>query len=144
MNQQLIEKASQIIVDRLGKSNLPDAYCAMSVVDKNGYPHISTITIAKSEGIQKVYLCTGLSSSLIVRLKNQDKASVCLNSGTYSFTLDGIAKVLTDEKIKKDCWYDGLSMHFKDGYKDEHLCVIEFTTKEYGIFIDWTETRGKF
>lgn len=146
MSEQLIKKASTIIYERSGKqagTNTP-SFCSLAVVDSNGYPHITTITTSKSDGIKTIYLCTGLNSKVIERIKNSNKTSICFNSNEYTFTLDGTAEIVIDSSIKEEMWYDGLKNHFKEGASDPNYCVIKFNTHNYSLLIDWQEVHGSF
>ena len=60
----------------------------------------------------------------------------------FNITLVGKIKVITDPKIKKEMWYNGLE-HYFTGYEDENYCVLKFVTERYKIFIDDEEVEGK-
>lgn len=137
MNEKIIEKAGEIIALRsAGAQN----FCTLAFVDRDGYPHTTTISISKSEGIQWLTFCTGTGAkSDIINYCN--KASVCINSAEYHIALTGIIEQINSPDVKKEMWYDGLKNHFK-GWDDPNYCVLKFTTERYSLFVDWQETRG--
>ncbi len=137
MHKELIKKAEDIICQRSGEGS----YCTLSLIDRNGYPAASTITVSKVDGIRKLAFGTGLSSNKVNRIGNTNMASVCFNSDSYSITLLGKIEVSTDPQIKRKMWYRGLENHFS-GPEDPSFCVLLFTTEQYSLFIDWQEARG--
>lgn len=143
MHKEAIAKAGEIILKNT-VCNAPEGserYCVLALIDANGYPTASTITAAKADGISRIYFCTGLSSNKVDRIKKCGRASVCFCSPAYNITLVGAIEILTDAKIKKEMWYDGLAHHFS-GDDDPGYCVLRFSTERYNFFIDWQETAG--
>lgn len=139
MNEGIIKKAGEII-----KKNTREAsYCALGLIDKNGYPTISTITASTSEGIEYITFCSGLYSNKAERIRGCDRASVCFNTGgEYNISLVGTMEIVTDPEIKKENWYSGLENHFS-GADDPDYCVLRFHTKRYNLMVDWQETAGE-
>jgi len=135
MNNKTIEKASEIIHS---KSNYigggMEGIATLTLIDENGYPVSSTLTISKTDGIKWLTFLTSLDSSSAKRANNNSRACVCLNSSEYHISLMGDIEVLTDEKTKKEMWQEPLSYHFK-GPDDPQYCVLRFTTKYYSIYI---------
>ena len=138
MTENIIKKAGDII----SKNTRENGYCVLALIDDEGYPASSTISASKTNGIKEVAFCTGLNSPKAKRIKNSNKASVCFNAPDYSITLLGTIEILTDPQIKKEMWYDGLKHHFT-GPEDPNYCVLKLTTKQYSLFIDWQEIKGK-
>lgn len=137
--KSLIEKASDIAIKQSGLGT----HCVLSLLDHEGYPTTSTITVSKADGIKDIYFCTGLESNKSLRIKKNNQASVCFNSEDYNITLVGNIDIQTNEAIKKEMWYGGLENHFS-GPEDSQYCVLHFKTKRYNILIDWQELQGKF
>ncbi|NLL06037.1 MAG: pyridoxamine 5'-phosphate oxidase family protein [Clostridiaceae bacterium] len=138
MNQDIIKRAGEIIEKNTGA----DTYCALAQIDMDGYPTVSTITASKADGISWVTFCTGLGGTRTNRIEKCNRASVCFNADDYNITLVGEMEVLTDPKVKREMWYDGLSNHFS-GPEDPIYCVLRFKTKRYNLLVDWKEARGE-
>jgi len=137
MNEEIIARAGEIIAQNTGEAG----YCVLALLDADGYPTASTITPAKADGIRWLTFCTGVNSSKSVRIKKCNRASVCLNSGSYNITLVGTMEILTDPQSKREMWYGGLVNHFS-GPEDPGYCVLKFTTRRYNLLVDWKEAAG--
>ncbi|MDR1209058.1 MAG: pyridoxamine 5'-phosphate oxidase family protein [Clostridiales bacterium] len=136
MNEDIIARASGIISRNIGDSG----YCALALIDGDGYPHASTISPAKTSGIRVIHFCTGFGART-AKIGDRAKASVCFNSPEYNVTLDGTIEIVTDPAVKRDAWYDAMSAHFS-GPEDPGYCVLRFTTERYSLFVDLKEARG--
>ena len=75
MNEEIIIKAGEIIEKNTGIAT----YCTLSLLDSRGYPTTSTITASKADSINWITFCTGISSNKTNRIRNNNRASVCLN-----------------------------------------------------------------
>ena len=137
MNQEIIRKAGEIIQKNTGEAS----YCAMALIDLDGYPTASTITASKAEGIQWITFCTGLGGTRTDRIEHCNQASICFNAPDYNITLVGTMEVITDPDIKKEMWYSGLANHFS-GPEDPNYCVLRFNTERYNLLVDWQEVKG--
>lgn len=137
MDREIIARAGEIIMKSTGATS----YCALGLIDLDGYPTVSTISASKADGINWITFCTGLGGTRHNRIMKDNRASVCFNSGEYNITLVGIIEVLTDQAIKNEMWYDGLSNYFS-GADDPNYCVLRFKTERYNLFVDWKEARG--
>ena len=137
MDQKIIEKASEFI----SKNGLG---CIMAVIDFDGYPTASTISVSKNDGIKCLTFCTKLDSIKVKRITKCNLASVCISSSEtfWNITLVGKIEVITDPQIKKEMWYEGLEHHFT-GYEDKNYCVLKFVTERYKFFIDNEGIEGK-
>ena len=143
MEQKLIEKAIEII----SAKNLD---CVLSLIDSQGYPTASTVTVIKNDRINVLCFCTMLNCNRAKRAINCIRASVCFLSREplYSITLVGKIEVLTDFETKKDLWQEGMEDYFYPpyrftGYEDDNYCVMRFKTERYKIFIDCEEFEGE-
>ena len=138
MSKELILKAEEIVAQNTGD----DTYCVLALIDAEGYPTASTITVSNAKGIERLTFCTGLESNKAKRITNSNRASVCFNKdGAYNVSLVGTIEIITDPDIKKEMWYDGLVNHFS-GPADPHYCVLQFTTERYNLLVDWQEAEG--
>ena len=138
MSNEIIKKAGDIILQNSGE----ESYCSLALIDEDGYPTASTVSVSKSEGIEWLTFCTGLESNKAKRIAKCNRACVCFNKdGAYNITLVGTIEIITDPAIKKEMWYDGMGQHFS-GYDDPGYCVLRFMTKRYNLFVDWQEAVG--
>ena len=144
MSKEIIEKAGKIIQKHVGKNAAAgsEPYCILALIDLEGYPTASAITPSQAEGIEKISLCTGLSSNKAERIKKCNRAGLCFSSLEYNITLTGTIEIITDPEVKKEMWYEGLSHRFS-GPEDPGFCVLEFKTEKYNLFVDWQEVTGK-
>jgi len=142
MSKEVIDRASEIIAEKAANKN--EGGCVLALIDHEGYPTASTLTVSKSDGIKYITFCTGLGSNKANRIRNCNKASVCFNAedeNLYNITLVGTIEVLTDPETRREMWYDGLKGHFT-GSDDPNYCVLRFETKRYNLFVDWKEAVG--
>jgi general stress protein 26 len=137
MNQKVIGRAGEIVEKCTGETS----YCALALIDLDGYPTVSTISASKAEGINWVTFCTGLGGIKTDRINKSNRASVCFNAPDYNITLVGTIEILTDPEVKKEMWYEGLSNHFS-GPEDPGYCVLRFKTERYNLLVDWEEAKG--
>jgi len=147
MSEQAIKKAGEIIKSKTAAENM-GAGIALSLIDDEGYPTTSCISMSKADGIREILFAIGLSSNKAKRAAKCNRASVCIfddnyEAGSYyNITLVGTVEVLTDPAIKKEAWYEGLEEHFS-GQDDEDFCVLRFNTKRYNLWVDMeTEAAG--
>ena len=137
MSKEIIERAGEIIAQSTGSKG----HCVLALLDENGCPTASTISPAKSEGIDWITFCTGLAANSARRAQNCPRACVCFSTGAYNISLAGQIEVLTDAETKREMWYDGLEHHFS-GPDDPNYCVLRFRTQRYNLLVDWKEARG--
>jgi len=127
MNANIFAKANQII------KNSTDAY--FGVIDENGCPSVSTVTVIKPENIFDVCFSTGLRSNKVNRLQKDNRASICFHAGGDNITLVGTAEILTDQETKNKYWM-GWTDHFPGGETDPDYCIIKLTVKRASLWID--------
>jgi len=137
MNNEAIKKAGEIIAsktDYVGGGM--EGYAVLSLIDENGYPSASTLTIAKAEGINWITFASGPDSNKAKRIAKCNKASVCIASPKYNITLVGTIEEVTDMECKKASWCDIMNdgSHWK-GVDDPNFYVMCFNTERYNIFI---------
>ncbi|MDR2514716.1 MAG: pyridoxamine 5'-phosphate oxidase family protein [Christensenellaceae bacterium] len=136
MHENILVRAGEIVSHSLRQSG----YCALALLDEDGFPHASTITPSAADGVRSIYLCTGFGSRTASILAC-NKASLCFNSMEYNITLLGTIEILTDPALKLAMWYGGLKNHFS-GPEDEKDCVLHFKTERYSLLVDWNQVRG--
>jgi general stress protein 26 len=136
MNQEVISRAEKIITSKTGYiGGGMEGYCALSLIDEDGYPSASTLTISKADGIKWLTFLSGLKSNKAKRIDKCNRGSVCINSPKYNITLVGTLEVLTEPDIKNEMWQEPLGGMYS-GPDDPEYCVIRFTTLRYNIFFD--------
>jgi len=141
MRDRIIARAGEIVAQRMGVGS--KGFCTLALVDEDGYPAMTTISISKAEGIKWITFCTSLQANSVLCARQSCKAGVCVNSEGYHIALSGTIEVLTDAKVKREMWYEELTQNFK-GYDDPDYCVLRFTTENYNLLIDWQSVRGSF
>ena len=64
MNQEIIARAGEVIQ---AKANYigggMEGHCVLSLIDENGYPTASTVTISKADGIKWITFLDGVGSN---------------------------------------------------------------------------------
>ena len=136
MNEEIIARAAEIVQKNTGAGT----HCVLALIDLDGCPTASTITVSKADGIRSMTFCTGLGDRTR-RIEKCPCASICFTSEEYNITLKGSMEVLTDTQAKKDFWYGGMENHFS-GPDDPNYCVLRFQTKSYNLLVDWKEAKG--
>ncbi|MCL2386214.1 MAG: pyridoxamine 5'-phosphate oxidase family protein [Defluviitaleaceae bacterium] len=145
MNEQAIAKAGEIIAaktDYVGGGM--EGYAVLSLIDENGYPSASALTIAKADGINWLTFASSPDSNKAKRIAKCNKASVCIASPNYNITLVGTIEEVTHPDCKKASWCDVMNdgSHWK-GFDDPNYYVMRFNTERYSIFIlDGDEELG--
>ncbi|MCL2366819.1 MAG: pyridoxamine 5'-phosphate oxidase family protein [Oscillospiraceae bacterium] len=151
MSEKAIKRAEEIIKSKTAEVNM-GAGVVLSLIDHEGYPTASTLSISKAEGIRQITFGGSLDSNKAKRAKENSRASVCIfdddyeGGSYYNITLVGDIEVITNIELKKKTWYQGLEEHFPGGVDDPNYCVLKFTTKRYNLWVDVEaeETTGSF
>ena len=147
MSEKIIARAGEIIKSKSAEVNM-GAGVTLSLVDHEGYPTTSTISISKADGINQILFGVGLDSNKAKRARACSRASLCIfdddyeNNEYYNITLVGDIEILTDHEIKNEVWYEGLAEHFPGGTGDPNFCVLRFVTKRYNLWVDDEEAIG--
>ena len=126
MNVNIIKKANDLI------NSCDEAY--VSVLDRDGYPHVATRSARNANGIFSCYFTTGTDGNLAESVKNNSKASVCFRKDNDNITLMGNFEIVTDMKTKKDVWTDWFINHFS-GPEDPNYFVVKFVTKRVSLWV---------
>jgi len=144
MNQEIIARAGALINSKANYiGGGMEGHCVLALTDENGYPTASTLTIAKTDGINWLTFATSPDSNKAKRIAMCNRASVCLSSSEYNITLVGTVEVVTDPGIKKDTWFEPMS-HMWSGPEDPNFYVLRFNTERYNLFFadDGSEAAG--
>jgi len=128
MNTAMIEKANKIL------KGCKDA--SFGVIDEEGFPSVSAISLVNPENVFEVYFTTGLDCNKTRRLQKNNKASLCCYTASNNITLVGEAEILTDQETKDRCWLDWFNEIYEGGKTDPNYVVIKFTTKRVSLWID--------
>jgi general stress protein 26 len=143
MNEKTIARAGEIIRSKSSEENM-GAGVALTLMDDEGYPTTSSVSIAKSDGIQQITFCTTMDSNKAKRAAACNRASVCVfddnyeGNSYYNITLVGTIEIVKDLETKKEMWYEGMAEH-SSGPDDPEFCVLRFTTKRYNLWVDMGE-----
>jgi len=143
---EAIKKASEVINSRkdyIGGGM--EGYAVISLINEEGYPTASTVTISKAEGINWLSFIAGTNDNKANRIRANSKACVCLASSKYNITLVGTAELITQPEIKKEHWQEVYSEAFGTDHNDPDSCIIKFTSKSYNIFFEegMLEAKGE-
>ena len=135
--EKALVKAGEIIAaktDYVGGGM--EGYVVLSLIDENGYPSASALTLAKADGINWLTFASSPDSNKAKRVAKCNKASVCIASPTYNITLVGTVEEVTALDCKKNSWCSFMdnSEHWS-GYDDPNFYVMCFNTERYSIFI---------
>jgi len=144
MNEEVIARAAETIQAKTGYiGGGMEGCCVLALIDEDGYPTASTLTISKAGGIEWITFLSGLASNKAKRIGACNRGSVCLSSPEYNITLVGTLEVLTDPETKHEMWQEPLG-HMYSGADDPEYCVIRFTTKRYNLFFadDGSQAQG--
>lgn len=128
MNSNIFEKANQII-------RTSDA-AYLGVIDENGYPSVSTVSVIKPENIFETYFSTNIGGNKEKRLSKNNRASICYRDGGNNITLVGEAEILTDQPTKSKYWLDWFKDHYSGGETDPNYIIVKFTTKRVSLWVD--------
>ena len=140
MNEKAIARAGEIIKSKSAAENM-GAAVALSLIDSEGYPTASAVSISKSDGIRQITFCTTMDSNKAKRAEACNRASVCIfdddyqGNSYYNITLVGTIEVVVDPAVKKEMWYEGMC-EYLSGPDDANFCVLRFTTKRYNLWVD--------
>ena len=144
MHQEMIARAAEVIASKTDfVGGGMEGHCVLALIDENGYPTASTVTISKAEGIKWLTFLDGAGSNKTERIAKCNRGSVCLSRSAYNITLVGTLEILTDPDIKNEMWQEPMCEYFS-GPNDPDYRVLRFNTERYSLFFasDDTEARG--
>lgn len=144
MSKEIIARADEIINSKTGYiGGGMEGYAALALIDENGYPTVSTLTIANADGIRWLTFCTSPGQNKVKRIAKDNRAGVCINTSEYNISLVGKIEVLTDPRDKKANWFDVMdSGEHWSGPDDPNFCVLRFNTERYNLFVGYESAVG--
>jgi len=131
MNTKLFEKANEMIK--------AFAYASFGVIDENGYPSASAVSLINPENISELYFTTTMDSNKGKRLQNNNKVSINCCTSMNNITLVGEVELFSDQETKSKYWQDWLACGadvYPGGISDPNYCLIRFTAKRVSLWID--------
>ena len=131
MNTELFEKANELIKTF--------KYASFGVVDENGYPSVSAVSLQNPENISELYFTTTIDSNKVKRLQKNNKASINCYTDMNNITLVGDAEIFSDQETKSRYWQNWVERGadvYPGGVSDPTYCFIRFTTKRVSLWID--------
>ena len=131
MNTNLFEKANELI--------RTFAYASFGVIDENGSPSVSAISLQNPEHISELYFTTTMDSNKAKRLQKNNKASINCYTSMNNITLVGEAELFADQETKSKYWPDWVARGsdvYPGGVSDPNYCLGRFTTKRVSLWID--------
>jgi len=131
MDTKLLEKANEII-----KSF---DYASFGVIDENGFPSVSAISLQNPENISELYFTTTMDSNKVKRLQKNNKASINCYTSMNNITLVGETEIFSDQETKSKYWQEWVQLGsdvYPGGITDPNYCFIRFTTKRVALWID--------
>ncbi|MCL2827281.1 MAG: pyridoxamine 5'-phosphate oxidase family protein [Oscillospiraceae bacterium] len=131
MNMKLFEKANELIRTL--------EYASFGVIDENGYPSVSAVSLINPENISELYFTTTMDSNKGKRLQKNNKASVNCYTSMNSITLVGETELFSDQETKSKYWQNWVALGadvYPNGVFDPNYCFIRFTTKRVSLWID--------
>ncbi|MCL1882019.1 MAG: pyridoxamine 5'-phosphate oxidase family protein [Oscillospiraceae bacterium] len=141
----IVKRAGELINSKTGYiGNGMGGYAVVTLIDENGYPSSSTMSISKADGVKWLTFLTDSNGVKAKRISNCNKACVCLASSEYHISLTGTAEIITDNAVKKENWQQPIVDYFKANHDDPNWAVLRFTAETYNVFFadDDTEEKG--
>ena len=144
-HEKIVARASALInskTDYIGDGM--GGYVVLSLIDENGYPTSSTMTVSKANGINWLTFLTDTDGTKAQRIARCNKACVCLATSEYHISLTGTAEIITDPAFKKEHWQEVVTHYYKADHTDPSWTILRFTAKTYNLFFadDDTEAKG--
>jgi len=131
MNTKLFEKANEMI--------RTFEYAGFGVIDENGYPSVSAISLCNPENISELYFTTTMDSNKVKRLLKNNKASINCYTSMNNISLVGETEIFSDQETKSKYWENWVRLGsdvYAGGISDPNYCFVRFTTKRVALWID--------
>lgn len=128
MDSNVIKKMSDIIK--------AEEECCVGIIRPDGFPHVSTRSILKADGVLHIYFSTGTDCNLANVLRQNNKASICIRKDSTNITMMGSVEFVNDMDMKAEVWQDWLIHHYTGGIEDPNYTLMKFTAKEYSVWMD--------
>ncbi|MCL2854332.1 MAG: pyridoxamine 5'-phosphate oxidase family protein [Defluviitaleaceae bacterium] len=145
MSEQILKRAGEVIAaktDYVGGGM--EGFVVLSVIDEDGFPSGSAITVSKSQGIEWVSMLTSMDSNKVLRLKANNKASLTFATPQYNIALVGTVEILTNPADRKPHWQEAFNEPHGT-FDDPEYCALLFKTQRYSILFadDSAFTEGR-
>ena len=127
-NNTLAKKASDIIKKA--------GVVSFGIIDEQGYPTVSAVSLIKPDGINELYFSTSTGSNKENRLLANNMASMCCFTRADNVTLVGKAEIMRDQETKSKFWLDWFVDHYPQGPTDPSYIIIKFTAHRASLWID--------
>ncbi|MCL1800573.1 MAG: pyridoxamine 5'-phosphate oxidase family protein [Promicromonosporaceae bacterium] len=127
------------LLDRANELIQKFQYASIGVIDENGYPSVSAISLLRPRAIAELFFTTTLDSNKARRLLANNKASINCFDDDNNITLVGEVEIVSDTKRKQECWQSWVengSDIYPDGISDPNYCFVKFNTKRASLWID--------
>ena len=131
MNTKLFEKANEMI--------RTFEYASFGVIDENGYPYVSAISLQNPENVSELCFTTPLDSNKAKRLQKNNRASLNCCTSMNNITLVGETEIFSDQETKSKYWQNWVALGsdvYPGGVSDPNYCFVRFTTKRVALWID--------
>jgi len=131
MNPNLHAKANELIKTL--------KYASFGVIDENGYPSVSAVSLVNPTNITELYFTTTMDSNKAKRLKKNNKASINCYTTMNNITLVGETEIFFDQETKSKYWQEWVKLGadvYPAGASDTNYCFIKFTTKRVALWVD--------
>jgi len=134
MDIKLFEKANEMI--------RTFQYASFGVIDENGCPSVSAISLLNPENISELYFAATMDSNKVKRLQKNNQASINCYTSMNNITLVGETEIFSDQETKSkywSAWQDWLALGqdvYPGGVSDPNYCFVKFTTKRVALWID--------
>ena len=131
MNTKLLEKANEMIKTF--------KYAGFGVIDENGYPSVSAVSLSNPENISALYFTTTMDSNKVKRLNKNNKASINCYTAESNITLVGEAEIFYDQETKSKYWQEWVKLGsdvYPGGVSDPNYCFVRFTATRVALWID--------
>ena len=114
-------------------------HASFGVVDENGYPSVSAVSLLNPQNISTLYFTTTMDSNKAKRLQKNNKASINCYTSANNITLVGEAQIFCDQEAKDKHWQNWVTQGcdiYADGLRDPNYCFVKFITQRASLWID--------
>ena len=108
----------------------------LASINEDGYPRICEMERMLSDGIERIYFTTKITSNKVRHFYENKKAGIgyCIDDDCVSLT--GDIDIITDIFEKKRLWNRERTKHLLDDEKGSQYCILCFKAIKATIFID--------
>ena len=117
-NKEAIEKLNELI------SNMDTAM--LTTVDKSGDLHSRPMITQTQEFTGELWFFTEYPTDKTSEIESNPDVNVSYSANNTYVSLAGRARVVHDDKKKKELWTDNLKVWFENGPEDNNVALIHF------------------